>query len=134
MKKWVPAIKEQWVVIVTNVEPHVQTLTTKTVQIYEVSKNAATPHIIKVQELATPYFQVRLINLVCLPFLPSNALSIFVTFQEVRRFSKPYIDQVATAARPHVDKLQTTVKPHTEKAIHAYRKFLESATVYHLQV
>lgn len=70
MKKWVPAIKEQWVVIATNVEPHVQTLTTKTVEIYEVSKNAVTPHIIKVQELANPYFQVRCIslNLVCLPF------------------------------------------------------------------
>ncbi|PIN09478.1 hypothetical protein CDL12_17939 [Handroanthus impetiginosus] len=55
--KWVPAIKERWVVITTNVEPHVKLLTAKTVEIYEVSKNAVTPHIIKVQELADPYFQ-----------------------------------------------------------------------------
>lgn len=70
LKKWVPAIKEQWVVITTNIEPHVQTLTTKTVEFYEVSKEAVTPHIIKVQELSDPYIQVRFmaVNLVCLTF------------------------------------------------------------------
>jgi hypothetical protein len=58
MKKWVPAIKEQWVVITTQVKPHVQSLTAKTVQIYEASKTTVTPHIIRVQEIADPYFQV----------------------------------------------------------------------------
>ncbi|KAL3613835.1 hypothetical protein CASFOL_041909 [Castilleja foliolosa] len=70
--KWVPAIQEQWVVITTNIDPHVKTLTTKTVEIYEVSKDAVTPHIIKVQELADP------------------------CYQELRKLSKPYIDQSAT--------------------------------------
>lgn len=70
MKKWVPAIKEQWVVITSNAEPHVQALTTKTIEIYEISKNAVTPHFIKVVELVDPYFQVRCISdyLVCLLF------------------------------------------------------------------
>ncbi|KAL3613834.1 hypothetical protein CASFOL_041908 [Castilleja foliolosa] len=108
--KWVRAIQEQWVVITTNIEPHVKTLTTKTVEIYEVLKDALTPHIIKAQELADPYYQ------------------------ELRKLSKPYIDQVATAAKPHVDKLHTTVKPYTTHVVRAYGKFLKSATTYHSQV
>ncbi|XP_031276359.1 uncharacterized protein LOC116134848 [Pistacia vera] len=108
--KWLPALKEQWLVFTTNVEPHVQSLKTKTIEAYEASKTAITPHVVRVQEIVDPYFQ------------------------ETKKFSKPYIDQVATVAKPHVDSVRLVLKPYTKKIVHAYGKFLKSATTYHHQV
>ncbi|XVF48145.1 hypothetical protein PTKIN_Ptkin03bG0167800 [Pterospermum kingtungense] len=108
--KWVPAAKDQWLVVTTYAEPHVKSLTAKTVEVYEVSKSAITPHVVKVQEIVDPYFQ------------------------DAKKFSKPYIDQVATLAKPHVEKVRVVMKPYTKEVVKAYGKFLESATTYHHQV
>ncbi|XP_070669341.1 uncharacterized protein [Malus domestica] len=108
--KWIPAIKEQWEVVKDTVEPHVKSLSTKTFEVYEVSKTTLAPHVIKAQEVVDPYFQ------------------------EAKKFSKPYVDQVATVAKPHVDKVRVVLKPYTKKAVIAYEKFLKSATAYHHQV
>ncbi|PIA43853.1 hypothetical protein AQUCO_01800117v1 [Aquilegia coerulea] len=102
----VPAIKEQWVAFTIYVEPHVQSLSTKGAEFYESSKSTLTPHVVRVQELADPYYQ----------------------------YTKPYIDQVATVTKPHVDKARIALKPYTKKAVRLYRKFLKSATTYHEQV
>ncbi|XWS70609.1 hypothetical protein CRYUN_Cryun03dG0060900 [Craigia yunnanensis] len=109
--KWVPAMKAQWIVVTTYAEPHVRSLTAKTVEVYEVSKTAITPHIIKVQEIV-----------------------ILTSRYEAKKFSKPYIDQVATLAKPHVEKVRVVMKPYTKEVVNAYGKFLESATTYHHQV
>jgi hypothetical protein len=61
LKKWVPTIKEQWIVVKTNGEPHVQSLTKKCIEVYEASKIAVTPHVVRVREFVDPYFQVGIV-------------------------------------------------------------------------
>ncbi|CAH1427414.1 unnamed protein product [Lactuca virosa] len=108
--KWIPAAKEQWVMVITTVEPHVQLLTKKTKEVYSQSKEVVTPHVIKIKETVHPHFQVA------------------------KKFCKPYVDQIALATKPHLDIARETMRPYTNEAVKVYANFLESATVYHNQV
>lgn len=73
-------------------------------------------------------------------FSPRNPakLSIYncsvLCFQEAKKLSKPYVDQIATATKPHVEKIRTTLKPYTKRARHVYGQFRETAATYHHQV
>lgn len=59
LKKWIPAIKENWATAKKNAEPYVQMVSAKTVELYQASKDAISPHVVKAHELADPYFQVH---------------------------------------------------------------------------
>lgn len=52
-------MKEQWLILVTKVEPHMQSLSAKALEFYKASKTAVMPHVIKVQDFVDPYFQVK---------------------------------------------------------------------------
>lgn len=62
LQKWVPAVKEQWIVMTTNLKPHMELVRTKAFEIYETSKGAITPNLVKVQELAEPHVQVTFLT------------------------------------------------------------------------
>ncbi|TQD86809.1 hypothetical protein C1H46_027682 [Malus baccata] len=88
--KWILAIKEQWMVVKDTVELHVKSLSTKTIEVYEVSKTTLAPHVIKAQ--VDPYFQ------------------------EAKKFGKLYVDQLTTVTKPHVDKAVTAYKKFLKSA------------------
>jgi hypothetical protein len=57
LKKWVP-VKGKMVVIKKNAEPYIEKVSTRSMEFYKSSKDAVTPHIVKVKEFAHPYYQV----------------------------------------------------------------------------
>ncbi|NP_001141232.1 uncharacterized protein LOC100273319 precursor [Zea mays] len=106
--KWIP-VKQKLVALKKNAEPYVQKVSTRSVEFYESSRDAVTPHAVKVKVFVHSYYQ------------------------KAKKFSKPYIDQIAEITKPHVEKIRTTLKPYTKRAVHAYGSFLKSATTYHRQ-
>ncbi|XP_040374780.1 uncharacterized protein LOC112196016 isoform X2 [Rosa chinensis] len=58
-KKWIPGLKKQSLEIVAYLDPNIQLLTAKTVDIYHSSKSSVAPFVFKAQEMANPHIQVR---------------------------------------------------------------------------
>lgn len=60
-------VKDWWLTFVTYVEQHVQTLTTRTIEVYDACKMTIAPHVAKVREMTDPYFLVisLLLNFSC---------------------------------------------------------------------
>lgn len=64
--------------------------------------------------------------------IPSYGISML--WQEAKKFTDPYIDQVAMVTRPHFDKVSVVLQPCAEKVIYAYGQFIRTATFYHHEV
>ncbi|XP_024959023.1 uncharacterized protein LOC112499999 [Cynara cardunculus var. scolymus] len=108
--KWIPIIKEQWLTFVTNMEPHAQILTAKTVEIYDASKKTLKPHIVNIQTFVDPYIK------------------------EAKKLMKPYIDQLSKTLKPHLNKARVFLKPYTKKLLRGYRRFSKATLKYHRRV
>lgn len=59
LKKWIPAIKEQWSLLTANAEPYVQIVSAKTAEVYLVSKITASTYAVKVHKILDPYMKVN---------------------------------------------------------------------------
>lgn len=66
LKKWIPAIKEQWSLLAANSEPYMQIVSAKTAEVYHVSKITAFTYAVKVHTLLDPYLKVNTQYLKCL--------------------------------------------------------------------
>ncbi|KAL2503223.1 myosin heavy chain-related [Forsythia ovata] len=108
--EWIPAIKECCTAFVSDIEPQVQSLTTKAFDFYQVTKGTFEAHIVKIQEIMDPYFQ------------------------EAKRFTKPHIDHVSRIAKPHADKARVFLKPYSNEVLRNYKKIAENVRIYHSQV
>lgn len=51
-------MKTKWIEFSANVRPHIENLSTKTVEVIEVCRSTATPHIVKLKEFSDPHIQV----------------------------------------------------------------------------
>lgn len=63
LKKWMPVAKEKWVTLKKNAKPYVQMVSEKSLEVYKTSSDFIRPHLVKVHQVADPYFQVHLQHL-----------------------------------------------------------------------
>lgn len=119
--RWFPALKKQWQQAMVSLAPHVETVKTKAIEGYGVSRDAIKPHLVKAQESLSPH--VQKVKDLCGPYV-----------DQVVAASQPHIDKVVAASQPHIEKATLFLQPYTRPVANAYGRFLTTATKYHRQL
>ena len=52
-------MKEEWSNFIRYLEPCLQSLLSKTIEVYDASKNSLMPHLVKARTLTDPYIEVK---------------------------------------------------------------------------
>lgn len=118
---WSPALKKQWQQAMVSLAPHVETVKSKAIEGYEVSRDTIKPHLVKAHESLSPHVQTA--KDLCRPYI-----------DQVVAASQPHIEKVVAASQPHIEKVTVILQPYTKPIANAYGRFLTTATKYHRQL
>lgn len=118
---WSPALKKQWQQAMVSLAPHVETVKSKAIEGYEVSRDTIKPHLVKAHESLSPHVQT--VKDLCGPYV-----------DQVVAASQPHIEKVVAASQPHIEKATVILQPYTKPIANVYGRFLTTATKYHRQL
>lgn len=118
---WSPALKKQWQQAMVSLAPHVETVKSKAIEGYEVSRDTIKPHLVKAHESLSPHVQT--VKDLCGPYI-----------DQVVAASQPHIEKVVAASQPHIEKATVILQPYTKPIANVYGRFLTTATKYHRQL
>ncbi|EOA17845.1 hypothetical protein CARUB_v10006249mg [Capsella rubella] len=107
--KWIPSIKDACVTLTIYLEPKVQYLTDKSIEVLCTSKQALTPHLIQGFDASYYYFEV------------------------IKTHTHPYTIRIMTITKPHLERVQVALEPYTENVRHGFKKLVNSTKIYHQQ-
>jgi hypothetical protein len=108
--QWIPSIKDACVTITIYLEPKVQYITDKSIELLYTSKQALTPHLIQGFDASYYYLEV------------------------IRTHTHPYTTRIMTLTKPHLERVQVALEPYTENVRHGFQKLVNSTKIYHQQV
>ncbi|KAG7540942.1 hypothetical protein ISN45_Aa07g010840 [Arabidopsis thaliana x Arabidopsis arenosa] len=107
--QWIPSIKDAFVTLTIYLEPKVQYLTDKSIEVLYTSKQALTPHLIQGFDVLYYYLEV------------------------IRTHTHPYTTRIMTLTKPHLERVQVALEPYTENVRHGFKKLVNSTKIYHQQ-
>ncbi|XP_019089314.1 PREDICTED: uncharacterized protein LOC104730314 [Camelina sativa] len=107
--EWIPSIKDACVTFTMYLEPKVQYLTDKSIEVLCTSKQALTPHLLQGFDASYYYLEV------------------------IRTHTHPYTTRIMTITKPHLERVQVALEPYTENVRHGFKKLVNSTKIYHRQ-